>query len=316
MNRLTVAVLSGGVSAEREISLKSGAGVMAALDKDRYQVRRYDPATDLEQLIKDKDQIDVALIILHGRFGEDGTIQGFLDLLGIPYQSSGVLGCAAAMNKLMAKNIYRQAGLPVAPDLALSIHTAYDLDEIIDTLGLPVVVKPVQEGSSIGIGIPDSREELGRAIETAFSHDSCVLVERYIKGREITGSVLGLKDLRPMPLIEIIPCDTYRFFDYEAKYKVGASREICPAPLDPDLAELAQSLAVRAHLALCCQVYSRTDMMMEDGQIYVLETNTIPGMTETSLFPQAAQAAGLSFPMLLDVLIRLALEKPGTGQPH
>jgi len=306
--RIRVALICGGVSGEREISLKSGTQVAKALDPERYRVSRYDPAADLPRLISDAPNLDVALIILHGRWGEDGTIQGLLDLIGLPYQGSGVLSSALCMDKRASKALYRFHGLPVPKDLVLDRQAPHDLDRIIETLGLPLVIKPNSEGSSLGMTIPRTRAELEKGLCQAFALDRYLLIEEYIQGREITASVLGNDQLEDLPLIEIIPGPEYRFFDYEAKYKPGATREICPAPLPEDLARQARDLGLQAHRALYCRGYSRTDLMLKDGRFYLLETNTIPGMTETSLFPQAAKAAGYSFSRLMDRLIELALE--------
>jgi D-alanine-D-alanine ligase len=309
MGKMQLALIAGGKSSEREVSLKSAAQVYQALDKDKYDIRRYDPLTDLERLVQDASKLDAALIIMHGRGGEDGTVQGLLDLLEIPYQGSGVLGSALAMNKELSKVLYQMAGLKVPPTLAFSREQPLSPREIEAKLGLPVVIKPATEGSSIGITIARTLEELARGLATAFELDHRVLVEEYIKGVEVTGGVLGNSNPRALPLVEIIPSDNYAFFDYEAKYQPGASTEICPARLDPELTHRAQQCALTAHAALGCRGYSRTDMLVRGDDIFVLETNTIPGMTATSLFPQAAKAAGLEFPDLLDTLIQLALEK-------
>ncbi len=309
MDKLTVALLSGGRSAEREVSLKSGEQVYQALDKDKYEIRRYDPRDDLARLIQEAADIDVALIILHGRYGEDGTIQGLLELLDIPYHGSGVLGSAVGINKILSKRLYEHAGLPVSPYLILDRKERAAQTEIQDILGLPVVIKPEHEGSSIGLSIVDQASNLRSALELAGKYDRLVLVERYIAGTEITGAVLGNTNPEPLPLVEIIPGEQYGFFTYEAKYEPGATEEICPARLDEALTRKAQEYAVRAHQALKCRGYSRTDMIVSDREVYVLETNTIPGMTATSLYPQAAAAAGISFPELLDRLIELALDE-------
>jgi D-alanine-D-alanine ligase len=306
--KLTIALLSGGVSSEREVSLNSGRQVYEALDKDKYNVLRYDPQSDLPRLIAEAHGIDAALIILHGAYGEDGTVQGLLDLLGIPYQGSGVLGSAVAMNKLAAKRLYRQAGLPI-PDFTIARRSnGFSLEESVERLGMPLVVKPVVGGSSVGITIVRSLAELDSALETAYAQDSSVLIETYIQGTEITAGVLGNDELEALPIIEIIPNPSRPFFDYEAKYKAGVTQEICPARIDAELTAKAQRLAIEAHRALFCRGYSRTDMMLRGREIFILETNTIPGMTATSLLPQAAQAAGMDFRRLLDRLIELSLE--------
>jgi D-alanine-D-alanine ligase len=251
----------------------------------------------------------VAFILLHGPFGEDGTMQGFLDMLDIPYQGAGVLGSAMAMNKNIAKIMYQQAGMQVP---AWCMATRDDIDspgKIIEQLGLPVVIKPLHQGSSLGMSIPTTAEEVKAGLRTAFDFDNQVMVEEFIKGREITGGVLGNEKLTALPLVEIIPGEDFQFFDYEAKYQPGASKEVCPADFGPETTAKAQEYALTAHRVLNLEVYSRTDMIVNDQGIYVLETNTIPGMTPTSLLPQAAAAHGLPFAAFLDRLIELALEK-------
>ena len=308
MEKLSLALISGGISSEREVSINSGKQVYAALDKEKYDILAYDPKTDLGKLVADAARIDVALIILHGPYGEDGTVQGMLDLLDIPYQGAGVLGSAMAMNKIVSKQLYVLAGLPVLPDVVVKYKQAFRVDAIIEKLGLPVVIKPATSGSSIGMTIVKSAADLSAAIEKAFQYDHDVLIEKFMGGIEITGGVLGNEDPEALPLIEIIPGDGYEFFDYDAKYKAGATKEICPARIDAALTRKAQEFARAAHMALSCLGYSRTDMILSGQELYLLETNTIPGMTATSLFPQAANAAGYSFGALLDRLVELSLE--------
>ncbi len=308
MKKLTIALLSGGISSERDVSLNSGNQVFNALDKEKYDVIRYDPQTDISRLVADARRIDAALIILHGAYGEDGTVQGLLDLLDIPYQGSGVIGSALAMNKLVSKQLYEKAGLPVPPYIPVRSSDIVDPKTVTARLGLPLMVKPVQGGSSIGMSVVRTEESLKPALEKASAYDDTLLIESYIKGIELTGGVIGNEYLQALPLIEIIPDKAYEFFDYEAKYLPGMTREICPARIDDALAALAQTYAKTAHQALCCKGCSRTDMILKEREIYVLETNPIPGMTQTSLFPQAAKAAGMSFSQLLDRLIALSLE--------
>jgi len=309
MGKLRLALIAGGKSSEREVSLKSGNQVYQALNQDRYDIRRYDPLTDLERLVREAGELDAALIIMHGRGGEDGSMQGLLDLLEIPYQGSGVLASALAMDKELSKAIYQMAGLRVPAALAFHRQKAPSPPEIEAKLGLPVVIKPVHEGSSIGISMAGTPEALKTGLAAAFALDNRVLVEEFIQGTEVTGGVLGNARLQALPLVEIIPASTYAFFDYEAKYQPGATEEICPARLSPEMTKRAQECALIAHQALGCRGYSRTDMMIREQEIFVLETNTIPGMTATSLFPQGAKAAGIDFPVLLDTLVNLALEK-------
>lgn len=315
MKQLTIALLSGGISSEREVSLNGGNQVFAALDPEKYKVRRYDPKTDLARLVSDAPEIDAALIIMHGPFGEDGTVQGLLDLLNIPYQGAGVLGSSLSMNKLAAKRMYEKAGLITPPYLTLRRNDpdspgdpSGDIRACIDTLGLPAVIKPMSGGSSIGTTIVRTEDALKAALDAAFAHDRWVLAEAFIEGVELTGGVIGNDELEALPLVEIIPGAEYSFFDYEAKYKAGATREICPARVDESIAKKTRDQAKRAHRALFCRGYSRTDFILKEGNLFVLETNTIPGMTPTSLLPLAAKTAGIEFSQLLDRLIALGIE--------
>jgi D-alanine-D-alanine ligase len=313
MTKPRLALLSGGISSEREVSIKSGNQVYEALDKAKYDVTRYDPATDLGRLVAEASRIDVAFIVLHGPYGEDGTVQGLLDLLHIPYQGSGVLGSALAMDKWVSKKLYREAGLPVPAFEVITQGEAYDREALAKMPGYPLVVKPRHGGSSIGTSVVQSPDQLPQALDRAFEYGPHVMVEAYLEGIEITGGVLGNDHCQLLPIVEIIPESSYTFFDYEAKYQEGATREICPARISKRLSDCAQSYAAKAHRGLCCRGYSRTDMIIQDEIIYVLETNTIPGMTPVSLFPLAAKAAGISFSQLLDRLIELALEDRDQG---
>lgn len=307
MQKKNIALIYGGISSERDVSLSSGRQVHDALDKEKYAIQTYDPATDIPRLVADANKIDCALIILHGPYGEDGTIQGLLDLLDIPYQGAGVLGSAVAMNKLLSKQLYALAGLTVPPYAVIRRGEDSDMVALVDQLGLPLVVKPVETGSSVGMSIVRDAKDLATAVEEALDYGPTVLIEAYIQGTEITCGVMGNDELEALPLIEIIPGKDHEFFDYTAKYEPGASQEICPARLDAELTQKAQTCALTAHKALFCQGYSRTDMILKDGAYYILETNTIPGMTATSLFPQSAKAAGMTFSQLLDRLIELGI---------
>ena len=308
MKKMTIALLSGGISSEREVSIASGNQVYEALDQNKYNVIRYDPKSDLQRLIEDAPKIDAALIILHGPFGEDGTVQGLLDLLGIPYQGAGVLGSAIGMNKVASKQLYEKSGLLTPPYMTLKRNDVLDPDDCADRLGLPLVVKPVGSGSSVGISIVKSADALKDAMDKAFEEDDEILLEAFVNGIELTGGVIGNEELQALPIIEIIPDDAHEFFDYVAKYTAGVTEEICPARINDAMTEKAQACAQKAHRAIFCKGYSRTDMILSDEEIYVLETNTIPGMTPTSLLPQAAAAAGISFSGLLDRLIELGIE--------
>jgi D-alanine-D-alanine ligase len=307
MKKLTLALLSGGDTPERAVSQKGGDEVFEALDKQRYDIRRYDPKYDLGRLVADADGIDAALLILHGPNGEDGTIQGLLDLLKIPYQGSGVLGSSVAMNKLMSKHLYERAGIPIPEYTALHRRRNVDAGAVIEKMGLPLVVKPAVGGSSIGVHIVGSEADFSASLAAAFALNDLVLVEKYIQGVEITCGVIGSENPEPLPLIEILPGKGSTFFDYEAKYTPGATQEICPARISEELTREAQAYGIRAHEALFCRGYSRTDMIYDGKGLYVFETNTIPGMTSTSLLPLAAKTAGISFSQLLDRLIDLSL---------
>jgi D-alanine-D-alanine ligase len=312
---LTIAVLSGGTSNEREISLRSGAEVLAALNPQHYKVIALDPSVDLARLVELAPSLDMALVILHGRGGEDGCLQGLLDLLGVPYQCSGVLGCALAMNKVLSKVVYRAKELPVAADIVLYRGQAAQAEHLISTrLGWPAVVKPANEGSSLGVSIVRDERDLTAALQRAFALDELILVEEFLNGLEVTAAVLGNHDLWALPLVEIVPPPA-SFFDFTAKYS-GSSQEICPARLSGRESKLIQDMAIRAHQALQLKGYSRSDFILtEDKGPVLLETNPIPGMTAGSLLPLAARSAGLSFSQLLDKLIELALESgPGPGR--
>ncbi len=309
MEKIRLALLSGGISSEREVSLNSGTQVFEALDKDKYEITRYDPKIDLPKLVMDASNIDAALIILHGPFGEDGTVQGLLDLLDIPYQGAGVLGSAVAMNKLVAKRLYDGAKVPTPTYLSFSMNDRINIPEVVGSLGLPLVVKPACAGSSVGMTIVKLQEDLESAITLGFEHDDTLILESYIKGVELTCGVLGNETLEALPVIEIIPGDSHEYFDYEAKYVAGETEEICPARIDEPTRLKVQGLAILAHQSLFLKGYSRTDMILKDGELSVLETNTIPGMTATSLFPQSAQEGGYSFSALLDKLIQWAIEE-------
>ena len=213
------------------------------------------------------------------------------------------------MNKLTAKRLYTQSGLPVPPYVVAAKGEPVDTGDWVEHLGLPLVVKPVACGSSVGMSIVRDAEALLPAFEKALDFDDQVLVEAYIDGVELTGGVIGNDALEALPIIEIVPGEDHEFFDYEAKYTPGATQEICPARIDEALTQKARAIAVEAHRALFCRGYSRTDMILRGDEFFVLETNTIPGMTRTSLFPQAAAAGGLDFPRLMDRLIELAMEE-------
>lgn len=306
-NECKVALLAGGTSGERSISLASGQGAAEALEEYGFNVEMLDPACK-EDLVKlAQGSYDVAFICLHGKGGEDGTIQGMLELLGIPYTGSGVLASALALDKAKAKLVYREAGIPTPPSLTVKASEREKISAQLETVSVPCVVKPATEGSALGVIIVTDPEKLQDAVDEALSIDTAALVECYINGTEVTVAVLGNNDAQALPIIEIVPIN--EFYDFESKYAPGGSKHICPAPLEEDLAASIRAFAEQAHKALGCRGMSRSDFIIDgEGQPWILETNTIPGMTATSLLPDAGRAAGLSFPELCARLIDLALE--------
>ncbi len=303
---MKVALITGGWSREREIALLGGKNVLEALQKEKYDVLVIDPSENMQVLFEKRREIKAAFVLMHGKYGEDGCIQGMLEVLGIPYVGSGVMASAMAVNKKIAKAVYKNEGFKVAPDVIIEKEEDFSVNEIIKRLGEKTVVKPIGEGSSMGMAVCENAEELYMGIKDAFSYGSEIMVEAFINGTEATCCILGN---RALPVIQIVPNAAYKFFDYEAKYKNGAAKEICPAPLDALLSDRIQKVALRAHKALSCEDWSRTDMIIRKEEIFILETNTIPGMTQNSLFPLAAKTAGMSFSDLVKKLIDLCLKK-------
>ncbi|RLB12247.1 MAG: D-alanine--D-alanine ligase [Deltaproteobacteria bacterium] len=308
MKKIKVAIIAGGYSAEREVSLKSGWAVYNALNREKYDPEIWDIGKDLDLIFRKRDNIDIAFPLLHGRLGEDGCIQGFLKILDIPFVGSDVLASAMAMNKKISKEIFKARGLCVPRDVLISKNREFSLSGIMLELGFPVVVKPVAEGSSFGISICHNEEELRKGIENAFEYDDEPLLEEYIKGREVTAPVIGNDELEVLPIVEIVPKPRYQFFDFEAKYTPGATDEICPADLPASLEEVVRRCARVAFRALGCKTWARVDMILNNNKAYILEVNTIPGMTENSLFPLSARKAGIDFSGLLDRLISISLK--------
>ncbi len=301
-----IAVLLGGKSAERDVSLHTGEQVIGALRQGGAVAEAIDTADASFIDALREGGFDVAFICLHGRFGEDGTIQGLLEILGIPYIGSGVLASALAIDKVMSKHLFAAAGLRT-PEY-VTLHAGDDVDHagIVAALGDKTVVKPANEGSSVGMTIVHSAEELPGAIEKAFRHDRAVLVERFVAGTEVTIGVLGMDDIIALPTLEIVPEN--EFYDYESKYVPGMSRHIIPARVSEDARNECQRLALAAHRVLGCRGLSRADTIVTaDGEVYLLEVNTIPGMTATSLLPDSARAAGIEFPELCATLVSSAL---------
>lgn len=299
VGRKRVVVLMGGQSAERNISLLSGRAVLTALRATGLKATGLDLKRPPDVLRLARTRPAVAVICLHGPGGEDGTIQGALEWLGIPYTGSGVSASALAMDKYRSKQVLDRAGLPVAPSVLLQKNT----DRLPGHMKLPLVVKPNNQGSALGISIVKNSRALSRAVSQARRFGQEVLVEKFLAGREISvGVVAG----RPLPVIEIVPKNA--FYDFEAKYAAGMSDHIIPARLPAATRKTAQALALRAHHALGCQGATRVDFIVNrSGRMSVLEVNTIPGMTATSLLPEAARHAGVSFGQLILWLIQDAL---------
>jgi len=309
-NKIRIAVLSGGWSKERSVSINSGKAVLGALDKGKYEIFSFDPKDDLNVLWQQRYELDLVFNVLHGKYGEDGRIQGLLEVFGIPFVGSGVLSSAMAMNKRVTKEVYRSVGLRVPKDIILKKEEVVSISKIRDMLGTPVVIKPVSEGSSIGVSIMENDRDILAGIEKAFQFDQEILLEEYVSGREITCAVIGRQHLETLPLVEIVPKESHQFFDFDAKYTAGETNEICPAQIDSYLQNEASEMAQNAHLALQCRDWSRTDMIIENDIIYMLETNTIPGMTKTSLVPLAAKGNGWNLGQLLDRMISTCLREP------
>ncbi len=325
--KLRIAVLMGGPSAEHEVSLRTGRMILENLDKQKYFAKGIKISKKAEWPISPaeiKKGFDLVFIAMHGEYGEDGTVQKILDKYKIRYTGSGAKASALGMDKAKSSAVFKKAGLK-APDFSL-IHVGPKFNFKLE-IGYPAVVKPNDRGSSVGISIVESFSGLLPAIKKASEYSRDIMIQKYIKGREFTCGVLEFNG-KPKPFLptEIIPRSS-RFFDYDAKYTSGASREITPPRLPNSQIRKIQEIAVKAHKAIGARGFSRTDMIMESrsqsdrgssiesGQsnaqhrtsnIYVLEINTIPGMTETSLLPQAAKAGGISFPKLLDLIIESA----------
>jgi D-alanine-D-alanine ligase len=296
-----VAVLKGGRSLERQVSLKSGARVEDALERLGHDVVGIDVGHDLVARLREVAP-DAAFVCLHGRDGEDGTVQELLEIVGVPYTGSGVSACIRCADKVVAKHAMRDAGLPT-PDFFSFSETAFKqlgaadtLPAIEDRLGFPVVVKPADQGSALGIRFAPDASAVPAALVAAFSYSQKVLLERAIEGRELAVSILGDEAL---PIVEAIPVGE-DFYDFEARYEIGRTEFVCPADLDGDAAERVKALALEVHALLGCRGLSRVDFMLDaDAGPSVLEINTVPGMTETSLLPQAADAAGIGFDELV-----------------
>ncbi|MFH1822693.1 MAG: D-alanine--D-alanine ligase [Patescibacteria group bacterium] len=310
MKKIKIALLAGGISGEREVSIKTGEQIVKALDKNKYFVYQYDPKTDLKQFFLDAyaKKFDLVIPALHGPFGEDGKLQGMLDMLNIPYLFSGTLASALAMNKEKTKIIAKEVGLKIIPDIDINRGERFDYQQIRRKLGFPIVIKPAELGSSVGMSIAKTLKELKAGFNKAFRHDKKIMLEKYIKGRELTVGIMGNEQkTKALPVIEIIP-KVASWFDYRAKYEVGGSEEICPARIPSRIKLKIQLDALKIFKAIGCRDLARADFIWQGSNIYFLEINTIPGMTATSLVPQAAKAVGLNFTKFLDKLISNSLK--------
>jgi D-alanine-D-alanine ligase len=305
-----VAVLKGGPSLERQVSLRSGAHAQEALERLGHEVLGLDLGPDLVPALR-AERPDVAFIALHGRDGEDGTVQALLEAIGVPYTGSGPAACARCTDKALAKHLMREAGIPtpdfhfLREDSIKQLGAAAAVEDIEDRLGLPLVVKPARQGSALGVKFARASDELPAAMVGAFSYDDRIVIERYVKGRDLAVSVLDsagaeARDPVALPVVEAVPREE-EFYDYESRYEIGMTTFVCPAELGDRLTARAQRVAVEVYKLLGCHGVARVDLMLaeEDDELWVLEANVVPGMTETSLLPQAADAAGIGFDELV-----------------
>lgn len=308
-----IVVLMGGSSAEREISLKTGGQIYQALKSKDYPVSTLDLDPNIVSRLKEF-QCELVFIALHGSPGEDGTIQGLLETLNIPYVGSGVLASALGMDKIRSKLFFASLGIPTPFYLPVHKSELHNnsinkiSDRILNSLSVPMVVKPTKAGSAIGVEIVKRRDKVKPALAKGLMASDELIVEEYIEGAEVTVGIIGNDDLRTLPIVEIV--SENEFYDFEAKYN-GKSRHIIPAHIPKTVAEKVNRFALAAHVGLGCRNFSRVDFIIgrEDQIPYILEINTIPGMTEVSLFPDAARADGIEFPDLIETLVQLALEK-------
>jgi D-alanine-D-alanine ligase len=306
-----VAVLKGGGSLERQVSLRSGARVEDALQRLGHDVVAIDVGGDLVARLR-RDAPDVAFVAMHGRDGEDGTVQELLEILGIPYTASGVSACMRCADKVLSKHAMLDAGI-ATPDFYSFTETAFKelgaaeaLGDIEERLEFPIVVKPADQGSALGVRFARSAADVPPALVAAFSYSHKVLLERHVHGRELAVSILGDE---PLPVVEAVPREE-DFYDFSARYTIGRTSFVCPAQLGDALTDAAQSLALDVFRLLGCRGFARVDLMLEEGtdQLFVLEVNAIPGLTETSLLPQAADAAGIGFDELIGRIVEMALQ--------
>ncbi len=311
VTRTKVAVLAGGWSDERDVSLESAKAVQSALGEAGFRgVDLLDVADANFVEAFSRGGYDVAFIAMHGRYGEDGCIQGLCEILHVPYTFSGVLASAISTNKDLAKDMYRAAGIPTPRGVTVAANSELgdeQVDAIVEELGLPIFVKPAANGSSFGISLVKSREDIATAVIHASQDGEAVLLEEAVQGIEITVPVVGNDDAYALPIVEIVT--GAEFYDLKVKYESAELHHVIPARLDPGVYKKAQKLAVRAHQALGCRGCSRSDFIVkEDGTPVILETNSIPGMTPTSLLPDSARHGGIEFPDLCRRFVELALE--------
>jgi D-alanine-D-alanine ligase len=310
-----VAVLKGGRSLERQVSLRSGARVEDALERLGHEVVPIDAGVDLIARLREVSP-DAAFVAMHGRDGEDGTVQELLEILGIPYTGSGVLACIRAMDKVLTKHLLLEAGVPTSEFFAFNetafreLGAAEALPAIEERLDFPIVVKPSSQGSALGIKFARTAADVPAALVAAFSYDSKVLLERYVEGRDLAVSIVdGSEGPEALPVVEAVPREE-DFYDFEARYEIGRTDFVCPAELSDDATARAQALALSTYELLGCSGFARVDLMLDQpGELYVLEANPIPGLTETSLLPQAAEAAGIGFDQLVGRILDLALQR-------
>jgi len=312
---MRVAVLKGGRSLERQVSLRSGAQIEDALQRLGHETAVIDVGPELVRQVR-AAKPDVAFIALHGRDGEDGAVQELLGAIGVPYTGSGPSACIHCADKVLAKHLMRDAGVPTPAFHSFNetafreLGAAAALTDIERSLGFPLVVKPAGQGSALGIKFARGSEDVPSALLAAFSYDRKVLLERYVRGRDLAVSVLDSEDgggAVALPVVEAVPRDE-DFYDFEARYQIGRTAFVCPAALPEELAARARELALQVYRLLGCRGFARVDLMLEQdsGELWVLETNAIPGFTETSLLPQAADAAGIGFDELVGRILASA----------
>lgn len=340
---MNIALIAGGISSERDVSLTSGSAILKALRENGHNVKVIDPIYGEKEASEDVifknlvsseyptyeamqdllrksrrkviecinsglfDDIDLAFIGLHGKYGEDGRIQTLLDLRGIKYTGSDILSSAAAMDKNVAKMVFRYNNIPTADWIMLQKQDNVKIEDVLRRISLPFVIKPNDEGSTVGLTVVNDESEISGAIELAFKYTDKIMVEKYVKGRELTVSILGDT---AYPLIEIKPKEG--FYDYFHKYTKGMTEYICPAEVKEETSKKAQEIALKAYHSLGCSVYSRVDFLLDDDEeLHCLEVNTLPGMTELSLVPKAVKARGMEFNELIENIIRLSLRNYG-----